>query len=494
MPFSITFANLKLPQKGTVILATQKGGKLGKLGLELDKKTGGALTRAIKASKFEGSAGSVMELLAPAGTQLDRIVLAGVGEASKLTAPDLEKFGGTILGAVEKAAGALTLIVEDLSGCKYKSGEIAARAGVGMCLRAYSFDRYKTKNKPGKKATKMTIATGDAASARKGFAELEAIAQGTLLARDLVNEPSNILTPPEFAKRAKQLTKLGVKVEVLSEAQMKKLGMGSLLGVGLGSEHPSQLVVMQWQGAAKTKKPLAFVGKGVCFDTGGISIKPSAGMEDMKGDMGGAAAVTGLMHTLATRKAKVNVVGVIGLVENMPDGKAQRPGDIVTSMSGQTIEVLNTDAEGRLVLADAMWYTQDRFKPSFMIDLATLTGAILVALGQEYAGMFSNDDKLAKQLTDIGNLEGEKVWRMPICEKFDKMIDTPNADMKNIGGRYAGSSTAAQFLQRFANNVPWVHLDIAGTAMGSPKTAISKSWASGYGVRLLDRLVKEYYE
>jgi leucyl aminopeptidase len=340
----------------------------------------------------------------------------------------------------------------------------------------------------------LTVATAETAAARRMFDELDAVAQGTLLARDLVNEPSNILTPPEFARRAKQLTKLGVKVEVLSEAQMKKLGMGSLLGVGQGSEHPSQMVVMQWQGAAKSKKPLAFIGKGVCFDTGGISIKPSAGMEDMKGDMGGAAAVTGLMHALATRKAKANVVGVIGLVENMPDGKAQRPGDIVTSMSGQTIEVLNTDAEGRLVLADAMWYTQDRFKPRFMIDLATLTGAILIALGQEYAGMFANDEKLADQLIEIGNAEGEKVWRMPICDKFDKMIDTPNADMKNIGGRYAGSSTAAQFLQRFTNKVPWVHLDIAGTAMGSPKTAISKSWASGYGVRLLDRLVKKHYE
>jgi leucyl aminopeptidase len=251
---------------------------------------------------------------------------------------------------------------------------------------------------------------------------------------------------------------------------------------------------MQWNGAAKSKKPVAFVGKGVCFDTGGISIKPSAGMEDMKGDMGGAAAVTGLMHTLASRKAKVNVVGILGLVENMPDGKAQRPGDIVTSMSGQTIEVLNTDAEGRLVLADALWYTQKRFKPEFMIDLATLTGAIMVALGQEFAGMFTNSDELAERLTQVGNDEGEKVWRMPLSDTFDKMINTPNADMKNIGGRYGGSSTAAQFLQRFTNDVPWVHLDIAGTAMGSPKNAISRTWASGYGVRLLDRLVKAYYE
>jgi leucyl aminopeptidase len=285
-----------------------------------------------------------------------------------------------------------------------------------------------------------------------------------------------------------------VTVEVLTEAQMKKLGMGSLLGVGQGSVQPSKMVVMQWKGAAKDKKPVAFVGKGVCFDTGGISIKPSAGMEDMRGDMGGAAAVAGLMEALARRKAKANVVGVIGLVENMPSGDAQRPGDIVTSMSGQTIEVLNTDAEGRLVLADALWYTQQRFKPQFMIDLATLTGAILVALGQEYAGLFTNNDKIAERLTQAGEAEDEKVWRMPLHEKFDKMIDTPNADMKNIGGRYAGSTTAAQFLQRFTNKVPWAHLDIAGTAMGSPKTPTSQSWASGYGVKLLNRFVKDYYE
>ncbi|HCD50025.1 MAG TPA: leucyl aminopeptidase, partial [Alphaproteobacteria bacterium] len=385
MSFAVAFANLKLPSKGSVLLAAKKGRDLSPLGRELNKKTGGALARAMKTSKFDGAAGSTMELLAPAGTDLDRIILIGLGDPAKLTATDLEKFGGTALGTVEKTTGTLTLVLEELSGAGFKASEIAARAGIGMVLRSYTFDRYKTKNKETKKAAKLTIATPETSAARRVFEDLEAVAQGTLLARDLVNEPSNILTPPEFARRTKALTKLGVKVEVLSEAQMKKLGMGSLLGVGQGSEHPSQMVVMQWQGAAKTKKPLAFIGKGVCFDTGGISIKPSAGMEDMKGDMGGAAAVTGLMHALATRKAKANVVGVIGLVENMPDGKAQRPGDIVTSMSGQTIEVLNTDAEGRLVLADAMWYTQDRFKPRFMIDLATLTGAILVALGQEYA-------------------------------------------------------------------------------------------------------------
>ena len=494
MPLTINFAADKLPEKGTLIITATDGGKLGPLGKALDKKTGGAIAKAIKIKKFKGKPASMFALLAPAKTDLDRIVVLGVGDGKKLSALDAEKMGGTALGAVEKADGAVTLLLEPMENKDVSDGEIAARAATGALLRDYKFETYKTKNKAEGGPSKFTVATKASAAAKKSYAELKAVAEGTMLARDLVNEPSNILTPPEFAKRAKTLTKLGVKVEVLSEAQMKKLGMGSLLGVGQGSVQPSQMVVMQWNGAAKSKKPVAFIGKGVCFDTGGISIKPAGGMEDMKGDMGGAAAVTGLMHALASRKAKVNAIGVLGLVENMPDGNAQRPGDIVTSMSGQTIEVLNTDAEGRLVLADALWYTQKRFKPQFMIDLATLTGAIMIALGQDYAGMFASDDKLAEQLDGIGKAEGEQVWRMPMNENFDKMINTPNADMKNIGGRYAGSSTAAQFLKRFTNDVPWVHLDIAGTAMGSPKSSTSRTWASGYGVRLLDRLVKAHYE
>ena len=492
MPLTISFASEKLPLKGSLIIAVADDGKLGTLAKGLDKTTGGALSQAMKIQKFKGAAGSSFTILAPAKTSLDRIVVLGAGDASKLNGVDGEKFGGTALGAVEKVDGPVTILLESLKGVS--AADFAARVASGALLRDYKFDTYKTVKKTRGGPAKLTLATAQTAAARKAFVERKAIADGTIVARDLVNEPANILTPPEFAKRAKALTKLGVKVEVLSEAQMKKLGMGSLLGVGQGSKQPSQMVVMQWQGAAKSKKPVAFVGKGVCFDTGGISIKPAGGMEDMKGDMGGAAAVAGLMHSLASRKAKVNAVGVLGLVENMPGSNAQRPGDIVTSMSGQTIEVLNTDAEGRLVLADALWYTQKRFKPQFMINLATLTGAIMVALGQEYAGLFSNNDELAERLTAIGIVEDEKVWRMPMCENFDKMINTPNADMKNIGARYAGSSTAAQFLQRFTNNVPWVHLDIAGTAMGSPKSAISRSWASGYGVRLLDRLVKAHYE
>jgi len=285
-----------------------------------------------------------------------------------------------------------------------------------------------------------------------------------------------------------------VSVEILDPAQMKKLGMNALLAVGQGSQHESRTVVMRWNGGKRAAAPLAFVGKGVCFDTGGISIKPASGMEDMKGDMAGAACVIGLLHAFAARKAKVNAVGAIGLVENMPSGMAQRPGDIVTTMSGQTIEIINTDAEGRLVLADVLHYVNKRFKPKLMIDLATLTGAIIVALGQEYAGLFCNDEKLAERLVEAGRQSGERVWRMPLGPEFDKMIDSKFADMKNTGGRHAGAITAAQLLQRFVDKTPWAHLDIAGTAMGSPQTDTNRSWGSGFGVRLLNEFVARYYE
>jgi leucyl aminopeptidase len=297
------------------------------------------------------------------------------------------------------------------------------------------------------------------------------------LARDLVNEPPNILYPQEFARRTTELKKVGITVEIFDEKAMTKLGMRALLGVGQGSERESRLVVMQWNGGKRGTPPVAFIGKGVCFDTGGISIKPAQGMEDMKGDMAGAACVVGLMHALAARKAKVNAIG-----------------DIVTSMSGQTIEIINTDAEGRLVLADVLWYVNKRFRPKFMVNLATLTGAIIVALGQEHAGLFSNDDELAERLRLAGEVTGERVWRMPLGPEYDKLIDSKFADVKNTGGRHASSITAAQFLQRFVEKTPWAHLDIAGTAMGSPQTDINRSWGSGWGVRLLDRLVSEQYE
>jgi leucyl aminopeptidase len=303
-----------------------------------------------------------------------------------------------------------------------------------------------------------------------------------------------VLGPEEFANRAAELAKLGVEVEVLDEKALKKFGMRALLAVGQGSARESRVVLMRWNGGKASDKPVAFVGKGVVFDSGGISIKPGAGMEDMKGDMAGAACVVGLMHALAARKARANVIGAIGLVENMPDGAAQRPGDIVTTMSGQTVEIINTDAEGRLVLADVLWHVRERYKPAFMLDLATLTGAILVALAQEYAGMFSNSDELAERLAAAGQATGEKVWRMPLGPAYDKMIDSKFADMKNAAGRHGGSITAAQFLQRFVGDTPWAHLDIAGTAMNALQTETNKSWGSGWGVRLLDRLVRDHYE
>jgi leucyl aminopeptidase len=377
------------------------------------------------------------------------------------------------------------------------SADQAAAIATGIRLRAYTFDRYKTKKKDGEETAlraNVSIAVDDVAAARKAFAPNAHLVEGVITARDLVNEPPNVLFPVEFARRAAQLRKLGVVVDVLDVNAMKKLGMGALLGVAQGSTQPGRTVIMRWNGGKKGDQPVAFIGKGVCFDTGGISIKPAGSMEDMKGDMGGAACVVGLMQALAARKAKANVVGAIGLVENMPDGNAQRPGDIVTSMSGQTIEIINTDAEGRLVLADVLWYVAKKFKPKFMVDLATLTGAIMVALGTEYAGLFSNNDELAERLIKVGLATGERVWRMPLGPEYDKQIDSQFADMKNTGTRNGGSITAAQFLQRFVDGTPWAHLDIAGTAMGAPKTEINQSWGSGFGVRLLDRLVAEHYE
>jgi leucyl aminopeptidase len=332
-------------------------------------------------------------------------------------------------------------------------------------------------------------------AASKAFRGRAAVAEGVFLARDLVNEPANMLGPVEFAERLRGLAGHGLEIEVLDEESLRALKMGALLAVGQGSERPSRVVVMQWHGGkSRRTKPLCFAGKGVCFDTGGISMKPAAGMEDMRGDMGGAAAVAGVLLALAKRKATVNAVGIIGLTENMPSGKAQRPGDIVTSMSGQTIEVLNTDAEGRLVLADVLWYAQEKFRPRLIVDLATLTGAIIVALGKEYAGLFCNEDRLAGELSAAGEATGEKVWRMPLAKAYDKLIASKNADMKNIGGRHGGAITAAQFLQRFIKDTPWAHLDVAGTAMDSPRSDLNPSWGAGWGVRLLDRLVCDHYE
>jgi leucyl aminopeptidase len=476
-------------------LFCEEGVKLGSDARKLIEPTGDLLVRAAAADRFKGRSGSALDLVAPPGLPVARLIIIGVGKARDLKPQDFVKLGGIAMGKIPSAIGAAT-IVADLPGSTLKPERIADFA-LGVTLRAYAFDRYKTKRKDGEEKAEqieVTIAVRAVAAVQKAFAARRAVADGVQIARDLVNEPANVLFPEDFARRAGNLRKLGVLVEILDVKDMKKLGMNALLGVGQGSHHESRAVIMRWNGGKRDAQPSAFIGKGVCFDSGGISIKPAASMEDMKGDMAGAACVVGLMHALAARKAKVNAVGAIGLVENMPDGRAQRPGDIVTTMSGQTIEIINTDAEGRLILADLLHYTNKRFKPKFMIDLATLTGAIIVALGQEYAGLFSNDDRLADRLTRAGNEVGERVWRMPLGAEFDKMIDSKFADMKNTGGRHGGAITAAQLLQRFVDKTPWAHLDIAGTAMGSPQTDINKSWGSGYGVRLLDRLLADYYE
>jgi leucyl aminopeptidase len=450
---------------------------------------GGVLARA---PRFTGGKGQNLDLLGAEG----RTLVVGAGPRDGF-GPDAAEAAGAYAYGAAKSSGAGVLAL-DLRG---QPGDVAARAAFGAELASYRFDRYLTREKPEKKpsVTRVEVVADDPAAAEVAFADLRAVAAGVRLTRDLVSEPANILHPAEFAQRIQALNVPGLEVEVLGEAQMAELGMGALLGVGQGSRRESQLVVMRWNGAADASAaPVAFVGKGVCFDTGGISIKPAAGMEDMKWDMGGAGVVAGLMLALASRKARVNAVGVLGLVENMPDGNAQRPGDIVTSMSGQTIEVLNTDAEGRLVLADALWYVQERFKPEVVIDLATLTGAIIISLGNDFAGLFSNDDALANDLLAASAAEGEPVWRMPLPAQYDKQLDSPAADIKNIAapGAGGGSILAALFLRRFIHDhTRWAHLDIAGVTWRKKMEHPSyPEGASGFGVRLLNRLVAERFE
>ncbi len=455
--------------------------------------------RSAQAASFKGKAMSTLEVWAPAGVDADRLIVVGCAPKEAGAPPagaEMMTLGGFVAGKLGRKGDAT--VVFDLPAASEHPAEAAAELMLGLRLRSYKFDRYKTKKGDDAEpegALAVRIAVADPAAAKKAAKAREAIAEGMNIARDLVNEPPNVLHPEEFARRARELEKVGVEVEILDVKAMQKLGMNALLGVGQGSVHESRCVIMRWNGAKKAdERPVAFIGKGVTFDTGGISIKPAGGMEDMKGDMAGAACVVGLMHALASRKAKVNVIGAIGLVENMPDGKAQRPGDIVKTLSGQTVEIINTDAEGRLVLADVLWRIQDQYEPQFMINLATLTGAILVALGTEHAGLFSNNDELAERLHVAGKETGEKVWRLPLGPAYDKLLDSKFADMKNVGGRHAGSITAAQFLQRFVNKRPWAHLDIAGTGMASPQNETNQTWGSGWGVRLLDRLVADHYE
>ena len=489
----IAFARPGLPKSGALVLLIGEGEMPSGLWQQADEATGGAIGRAFKAAEFKGGKGKTCTILAP-GAGLSRVVGVGLGKPGELSTCVLNEAGG-------HAAAALPV---EPAGC-VATGALApaqvAEVALGAALRAYRFDLYRTKEKPEDKPrlSKLTLLTSDPPRAKSAWEPLHGVAKGVFLSRDLVSEPPNVLNPAEMADRCKKLSELGLKVEVLGPREMARLGFGALLGVSQGSANEPRMVVMQWNGASgngrKAKgKPVAFIGKGVTFDTGGISIKPAGGMEDMKWDMAGAGTVVGLMAALAGRKAKVDAVGLVGLVENMPSGTAQRPGDVVKSYSGQTIEVINTDAEGRLVLADVLWYCQQKFDPRFMVDLATLTGAMIVALGHEYAGMFSNDDALAQKLSEAGKATDEKVWRFPLDDAYDRLIRSDIADMKNIGGRPAGSISAAQFIQRFVNQKPWAHLDIAGVAWSSKDSPCVPKGATAFGVRLLDRLVAEHYE
>lgn len=494
----IRFTSPASAAAGPVVVGALSGNVLLRTAERVDKATGGAVRAAVKVSRFSGKPGQSLTIPAPSGTAATHVVLVGLGDAAEFDALAAQRFGGVAYRQVCSHGNLKAAIAADpVKGAPVRGADIAANIAYGARLASYRFDRYRTREKPDDKPSLREIAVsgGDPAGARRRWSALERVADGVFFTRDLVSEPANVLYPATLARQARTLARLGVKVEVLGVKELERLKMGALLGVAQGSAHAPRLVVMRWNGAAGKGPPIAFVGKGVTFDTGGISIKPSANMEDMKWDMGGAGVVLGLMKALAGRKARVDAVGIAGLVENMPSGTAQRPGDVVHTMSGQTVEVINTDAEGRLVLADAMWYCQKRFKPHTMIDLATLTGAIIVALGVHNAGLFANDDEVADRLVAASREVGEPVWRMPLGKDYDKQINSGIADMKNVGDRWGGAVTASQFLQRFVQEgVKWAHLDIAGVTWSSTDAPTAPRGGTGFGVRLLDRLVANHYE
>ena len=464
--------------------------------LNLDENLKALIAKASVLRKFTAKAEQKVTILLPYEDSMLQIILLGAGKIEGLNSLEAMNVGAKIIVGMKCVKlEKISVIVENRM--LNHGSEVHADLAFGASLRNYSFDKYKSSDKLEGKLNieQIEFVTDSFSQAEEVFVkELKPIAEAVCFSRDLISEPANIIYPESFANRAqKELADLDVKVEILDEKEMAKLGMNALLGVGQGSNRESKLLVMQYNGGDVKDAPLAFVGKGVTFDTGGISIKPSSNMEDMKYDMAGAGVVTGLVKALALRKAKVNIVAVAGLVENMPDGNAQRPSDVVRSMSGQTIEIINTDAEGRLVLADALWYTQDRFKPKLMIDLATLTGAIIIALGHHNAGLFSNDKLLAEELLQAGRSTGENLWELPLSKEYDKMVDSTIADLRNsTNGRAAGSITAAQFLQRFVNKVKWAHLDIAAVSWAEKDMALSPVGATAFGVRLLDNFVRKY--
>ena len=484
-PIEISFTETDIDAlagaEGKLAIVVTPEGKLDAAARRVNRLTRGAVQRLASSSRWEkAKPGDVVSLAFPAGLSAETLAVVKLPrrpsvEQARKAGAELAKVKGS--AALTVAAGALTR---------------AADLAFGLALRAYEFTDHKTAEAEAQAGAVVMVSKPEDVSA--AAAPMMAVAEGVFFTRDLVSEPSNVLTTTEFAARLSALSDLGLEIEVLDEAELETLGMRALLAVGQGSESPSKVVVMQWKGGGE-EAPLALVGKGVVFDTGGISLKPAGGMEDMTMDMGGAGVVAGVMRSLARRKAKANVVGIVGLVENMPDGRAQRPGDVVRSMKGDTIEVINTDAEGRLVLCDVMWYAQDRFQPAGMVDLATLTGAIIIGLGHENAGVFSNHDGFCESFLKAAASEGEGAWRMPLGAAYDKMLKSAIADMKNVGGRPAGSITAAQFLQRFVRDeTPWIHLDIAGVASVKAETDFAPKGATGWGVMALDRLVRDGYE
>ena len=466
---------------GRIAVILGPDGQMDKLARRVNRLSRGALTRLAEGEAWEKLAiGKTVTLIAPAGLEAEAVVVL---KLDRRATPQTARLAGAALAAA-RGKGMLTVLAA--------SHAKAAELSYGLALSAYAFTAHKTAEEDAPGGVSFMVGKPEAVSAETR--DMAALVEGVFFTRDLVNEPANVLTTDDFAARLAAMGELGLEVEILEEAELEKLGMRTLLAVGMGSDMPSKVVVMNWRGGGD-EAPLALIGKGVTFDTGGISLKPAAGMEDMTMDMGGAGTVAGVMRALALRGAKANVVGLVGLVENMPSSNAQRPGDVVKSMKGDTVEVINTDAEGRLVLADVLWYAQERFAPSAMIDLATLTGAIIIALGHENAGVFSNDDAFASRFLKAARDEGEGAWQMPMGKAYDEKLKSRVADMKNVGGRDAGSITAAQFLQRFVKEgTPWIHLDIAGTASTKSPTSFAPAGATGWGVRALDRLIRNEFE
>jgi leucyl aminopeptidase len=496
----IAFAAPTTPGQGAWVVLAGSDGALGQAGSELDRRSGGALRHAIADWGGDFKRGEAIELRYPQGLELERVLVLSLGKPEEATRHDLESSGGSLAVKLKGLrVREASVAVEPVGGLVASPEELAISLATGACLRAYRFDKYRTAKDAEddqSEVARLTLHLAEPGAAEAAWRAAAAVIAGVSHARDLVTEPANVLSPEAFAQACVQLgSELGLEVEVLDRAALQRLGMNALLAVSQGSAREPRVVTMRWTGGAPEQPPVALIGKGVCFDSGGLSLKPAGGMEEMKWDMAGAAAVFGAMKALAGRKAKANVVGLLGLTENMPSGTAQRPGDVITSMAGVTIEVVNTDAEGRLVLADVLHYAKDRFKPQVMIDLATLTGAIIVALGHEQAGLFSPDDDLAARIQAAGVAVGERLWRMPLGDDYAKHIKSEIADIKNVGReRQAGATAGAVFLQRFAGGVPWAHIDMAGTAWSKEDRPLAPKGATGYGIRLLERLIADHYE